>query len=142
MMQLEVEEKIIEYYNRIEDWLIYFPLKQLKLKHIYPPTINTVKYCIVLDYMGLPINSTIVTYFQHGELRKNSIQSAITNRLHMLASKRILRLDGYGKSNILIFSLHLDFIELLKIGFLDEIIEWREEYIFKHNKQISKGENG
>ena len=134
MTDPEIIIKVKEFIDKIDDWLIYYPLKELKLKKLYPSTIRTVKHCIVLDYMGLPINTNIICYFT------KEGATALVNKLHMLASKRVLFLKGYGKHGILIYELHPMFIAILKIGVLDEIIEWREDYIIKTNPPNSLGE--
>jgi len=134
MTDPEIIIKVREFMDKIEDWLIYYPLKELKLKHLYPSTIRTVKYCIVLDHMGLPINTNIIRYFT------KEGASGLVNRLHMLASKRVLFLKGYGKHGILIYELHPMFIDVLKIGVLDEIIEWRENYIIETKPPIELGD--
>ena len=133
MIDEEIEIKLRYFISKIEDWLIYYPLKELRLKRIHAATVKTLKYCIVLDYMGLPVNSVMISHFSKDH------PIGILNRLHMLASKRVLFLKGYGRQDILMYQLHPDFIEVLKIGILDEITDWREDYIVKH-KQLIEGD--
>lgn len=112
--------KVKEYMNKIDNSLVYYPLKEFRIKHIRTKTIETVKCCIILDYIGMPITSGIVAYIL------NIKHDYINNRLHILGDKRILFLKGYGDYNMLVYELHPSFESLLKIGLLEEIIEWRE----------------
>ena len=120
LTQDQLKEKVIDYMSRIEDYLIYYPLRELKLKHIRDKTIETIKCCIVLDYIGLPITINLVSFIL--EVAHTSVSA----RLHVLGDKRVLLLKGYTERSEMCYELYPAFDSILKIGLLDEIIEWRE----------------
>jgi hypothetical protein len=130
MNQKEIINKIHEFYNRIEDYMIYYSLREWGLRHIRESTIQTVKYCIVMGYMSQPITVSYIHYL----VDKTSVsRSAISNRLHILGDKNVINLLGF-KGSVKIYELNTDFASILKIGLIEEILEWREKHIGKLHK--------
>ena len=65
---------------------IYFPLRKMKLKGIHIEAIERLKYCIVLDKLGLPITVPLLARLTQSK------EATALHALHILGDKKVLTL--------------------------------------------------
>ena len=65
---------------------IYFPLRKMKLKGIRIEAIERLKYCIVLDKLGLPITVDFLAHLTQSK------ETTTIQALHILGDKKVLTL--------------------------------------------------
>lgn len=98
---------------------IYFPLKAYGVRHIRTPTSKVTLTCVVVDYMRLPINISLISAI-------TGIPYASTGSIMArLGDKKVLTLKGYTKGR-LTYEVHSKFKTQLKLDYtaIDDFVRW------------------
>jgi len=80
----EVLELIREAAEKVDDVKIYYALKQMRLKHVVPSTVNFLKFLVAISELGLPITSGLVSHVCNINLNET------LRRLHTLGDRHVL----------------------------------------------------
>lgn len=113
--------KVIQTYQPHE---MFFPLKAYGVRHIRPSTIKIILVCVVIDYMGMPLTTNLIS-----SITDTSVAS-VGQIMARLGDKNVLRLRGYQKARLL-YEVHSDFKTQLKLDYtaIDEFVtKWNETY--------------
>ncbi len=113
--------KVIQTYQPHE---VYYPLKSYGVRYIRIETQKLVIACVVLDYMGLPLTTNLIS-----GVVGSSLASA-GQIMSRLGDKNVLNLKGYHKAQ-LIYEVHEGFKTQLKIDYaaIDEFVtRWNEQH--------------
>ena len=111
----ELKKLVEEEVSKIEDYKVYYALREYKYKKISPQTIELTKVIIALDKLNIPITCDTVYYF--GDTL--SSKSNLYLKLHNLGDKHVLLLKR--KEGLLEWIIHPCFKKLLvKYSLLEE----------------------
>jgi len=69
----------------ISETHVYYNLRRYHVRHFQKETVETVRYCLALDSLGLPITVHLLK-----QLMPNRSTTAILHMLHALGDKRVL----------------------------------------------------
>jgi len=86
-------------YSELQPFEVHYGLRALRLTHITPATRDTVRWCIALQSLGIPITPPLLTH-----LSNRPYESTLAI-LHRLGDNNILTLIRDGKRS-LIYILH------------------------------------
>jgi len=110
----KLKKAVNEEVSKIEDYKIYYLLKEYKYRKITPHTIHLTKVIIALDRLKIPITCDTVCYFGDMDYKEN-----LYLKLHNLGDKHVLLLKR--KEGILEWTIHPCFKKLLvKYSLLEE----------------------
>lgn len=90
----EVVDLIKDRVQEIENYRVYYTMRGMKIRYIRDTTVDTVRYCIALQELGLPITAQLVS-----ELEGTTTQS-VRNKLHTLGDKHVLTMVRGTKSPV------------------------------------------
>ena len=108
-MQINELKKLVEEeFSKIEDYKVYYALREYKYKKISPQTIELTKVIIALDKLNIPITCDTVYYF--GDTL--SSKSNLYLKLHNLGDKHVLLLKRKERG-LLEWVIHPCFKKLL-----------------------------
>jgi hypothetical protein len=99
LTQDEVMNLIKKEMTNVDRDRVYFVLRDMKLRRILNPTVDTVVACVALHRLGLPITSELVTLVRPIQ-RNNNV-----TLLHFLGDKNVLTLIRGRASNSLFWML-------------------------------------
>ena len=111
----ELKTLVNEEVSKIEDYKVYYVLREYKFKKISPQTIELTKVLIALDKMKIPITCDTVYYFSDEPNKSN-----VYLKLHNLGDKHVLLLKRKERG-LLEWTIHPCFKKLLvKYSLLEE----------------------
>lgn len=90
----DVIDLIHDKVQEVENFRVYYTMRDMKIKYITETTVNTVRYCIVLHELGLPITAQLISTLE-GRTTQN-----LRNKLHTLGDKQILTMIRGADSSI------------------------------------------
>lgn len=102
----EALELIRDRIKTFDDVKIYYALRRYKFKPLRQKSLNTVKICLAIDSLGLPITSDLVNPFTQTE-------HYATTRLHVLGDKHVLILKRKLGTRLFEWILHPAFKKLI-----------------------------
>jgi len=100
----------------IEDYHVFYALKEYGIKGVRKATSDAVKICICLDYLKMYITGELISFI------KSSNSKGVHELLHRLGDKKILNLHGYNK-HMLLYEMNIEFKAILRYDMFEHVLK-------------------
>jgi len=90
----DVYKMAMDKMDEIPHHRVYFSMREMKLRWISSETVDTIKCCIALEELGIPITTPMIT------LMRQKDGGVVRNSLHTLGDKQVLTMMRGSKFRV------------------------------------------
>lgn len=80
----ELKKLVEERVERVDSEIVFFSLKELRIRRITKQAVELLRLLVVFDELGLPITTESVSWF------RDTVNASILSQLHVLGDKKVL----------------------------------------------------